>query len=794
MTTQEVSRSVRTILLQFAAVLTVMLPLSPVTAQDQEVTLDEITVTAQRRQMNIQDAALAVSVISGDDFNQSNIVRLDNFNGYVPGLTITKNDGAGRVVSIRGVGWETAQNLSTQPSVLVYIDGVYIANPIAMGTDLGDIERVEVFRGPQGFEFGQGTTGGAINLIMKKPNFDGFAGDVSIGVGTFSTIQARGALNIPLSDRAAIRLSVQKYTRDGFAEISRSSFPSTEGGAPEGYELDDADSFTAKLALLWEPNDDWSVYLSAFLQDSDQNAAAQKNVNDPNPDKRELSQDFPGIFELQNNAFSAIIEWDLTPNLALKSITGYQELRKGQTVDGDRLNEDLMAIDLVGFGSFANWDVLTFWENDSDAFSQELSLTYSTDSFNVVVGSYYLDHENFNDFLEATRPSLFSDCEAALADPNPITLPPTFIDFTSCLNFVEARTVTREDIAGFVQAEVRLSDVVTARAGLRYQDEDQLDEAIQWFDCLQTYFGPTPCPVVATLKDDKITWKVGLDFNVTEDNLLYGLVSTGWKNGGANPGAVLGGAVRVPLFFQPAEVTSFEIGSKNILYDGRVRLNVVGFFYDYENLQFTQEDPIPFAGGTGNIPETDVYGIETEFNVLLSDTWRLDGHVTWMDGEFKQDTFTLDVVDFREALQSFVVGLFLDPTQAFRINLNDTTNLRGNEPPKLVDLTARLALTNERTLANDAVLTSRLEYIHRGEYQYRVYNNPLVDTVPSYDIVNLFFDYSPANGPWGVSVGLTNITDEDGVNSRFSNPFGVLQTSEEFIPPFEAIATFRFNF
>ena len=164
-----------------------------------------------------------------------------------------------------------------------------------------------------------------------------------------------------------------------------------------------------------------------------------------------------------------------------------------------------------------------------------------------------------------------------------------------------------------------------------------------------------------------------------------------------------------------------------------------------------------------------------------------------MDGEFKQDFFTLDVVDFREGLAPGV-GLFTQEGFDLRFALSQSTNLNGNEPPKLVDLTARLALTNERTLANDAILTSRLEYIHRGEYQYRVFNNPLVDTVPSYDIVNLFFDYSPADAPWGVSVGLTNITDEDGVNSRFSNPFGVLQTSEEFIPPFEAIATFRFNF
>ena len=767
------------------AAIATLTPSSAAMAQESEaIVLDEITVTAQRRQVDIQDAALAVSVLSGEDFDRANVVKLDNFNGYVPGLTIAKNDGAGRVVSIRGVGWETAQNLSTQPSVLVYMDGVYIANPLAMGTDLGDIERIEVFRGPQGFEFGQGTTGGAINIVLKKPQFDAFAGDVHLGFGTDNTIHARGSLNIPLSDNAAIRASIQKYTRDGFAEISRSSFPSTEGGAPEGYELDDADSLTGKLSLLWEPNDDWSVYLSAFLQDSDQGAAAQKNVDDPNPDKRKLSQDFPGIFELQNNAFSATLDWQLTPTLSLKSITGYQELRKGQTVDGDRLNEDLMAIDIIGFGGAANWDVLTFWENDSDAFSQELSLTYRGDGIDWVIGGYYLDHENFNHFLEATGATPFSDSEAALANPNVMTLPP----FASVLNFVEARTVTREDVAVFAQVDVRLSDTITARAGVRHQDEDQLDEAVQFFDCLGG-----PCPVIATLKDDEITWKVGLDFNITDDNLLYGLVSTGWKNGGANPGAAFG-AVDVPLVFQPAEVTSFEIGSKNTLANGRARLNVVGFFYDYENLQFMQEDPMPFTGGTGNIPETDVYGIETEFNVLLSDTWQLDGHVTWMDGEFKQDFFALDVVDFREALQSFVVGLFLDPTQAFRIGLSDSTNLRGNEPPKLPDLTARLALTNERTLGNGAALTSRLEFIHRGEYQYRVWNNPLVDTVPSYDIFNLFFDYSPADGPWGVTVGLTNITDEDGVNARFSNPFGVLQTSEEFIPPFEAIATIRFDF
>ena len=150
-------------------------------------------------------------------------------------------------------------------------------------------------------------------------------------------------------------------------------------------------------------------------------------------------------------------------------------------------------------------------------------------------------------------------------------------------------------------------------------------------------------------------------------------------------------------------------------------------------------------------------------------------------------------MDFREALAPGV-GLFTPAGFDVRLDLSQTTNLNGNEPPKLVDLTARLALTNTRSFANRATLTSRLEYVHRGEYQYRVFNNPLVDTVPSYDVVNLLFDYQFANQPFNIGVGATNLFDEDGVNSRFSNPFGLLRTSEEFIPPREVFVTLRYDF
>jgi iron complex outermembrane receptor protein len=159
--------------------------LSPI-AIAQDLVLEEVTVTAKKTEVTLQDAAIAVSVTTGDDFDASNIMKLDNFNGYVPGLVVAKNDGAGRVVTIRGVGWETSQNLASQPSVLTYVDGIYLANPLSMGLDLGEVERVEVFRGPQGTEFGQGTTGGAINLVSKRPTLGEMGGYVDLGYGNYN--------------------------------------------------------------------------------------------------------------------------------------------------------------------------------------------------------------------------------------------------------------------------------------------------------------------------------------------------------------------------------------------------------------------------------------------------------------------------------------------------------------------------------------------------------------------------------------------------------------------------------
>ena len=731
--------------------------------KDEEV-LETITVTARKQEVDLQKAPISVTAVSGDDLEQAHIVKLDDFNGLAPGLTISKNDGAGRVVAIRGVGWETAQNLSTQPSVLAYIDGVYLANPLAIGMDLGEIERIDILRGPQGTEFGQGTTGGAINIITKKPNPAYTEGLLSLSAGTYGLAAGTVAINKPLNDKFALRASVRKFGHDGFSEI--------EGGALDGYELDDADSLTGQLQFLWRPTDRVSVRLSGAWHDSDHNGAAQRHIDDPNPDIRRLTQDYPSTFALYNESFAVVVDWETSWGFHVKSLTGIQKLEKEQTLDGDRLTTDLTSVNLTGFFP-ANFDILLYWDNNSEAFSQEVSLTKKSDRADWVFGAYYLDHENFNDFLEAVGPGTPDLYQDQLDNPGPDTLPP----FQPPLEFVETRTLTRKDAAIYGQATFHLNDAFALTLGGRYQSDKATDESSQfWFP-----------PSTREVEDEAFTWKAGIDWTPAEDNLLYVLISTGWKNGGTNSGADSGGLDIQPIY-KPEEVTSYEIGSKNRFAGNRAHLNATFFYYDYEQYQFILEDPVPFTGGTGSIPEVEIYGAEVEFSALLSSAWRIDGFLNSQDGEIKSDLYTLDTVDFLNSGFGRFLPTGVEDRASLRVNLN------GNTPPKLVDFGARLALTHTHIFDSGSVLTSRLDYIHRGEFQYRVFNNPLVDTVPAYDTLGLYFGYTLATIPLSVNLTVSNLTDEDGINSRFSNPYGLHTTSEEYIPPRQIFVTASYNF
>ena len=170
--------------------------------------VEEVVVTAEKRSESLQDISQAVTALTESDIEEKNIESFVDLSAIVPGVTVAKNEGYKTIISIRGVGNETNQNAIAAPSVAFHMDGVFIASPFAISTDFLDLERLEVIRGPQGTLFGQNSTGGAINVISNKPTSDSFYAKTDITVGDYNLTKIGTAINFPISDKLATKLTV----------------------------------------------------------------------------------------------------------------------------------------------------------------------------------------------------------------------------------------------------------------------------------------------------------------------------------------------------------------------------------------------------------------------------------------------------------------------------------------------------------------------------------------------------------------------------------------------------------
>ena len=177
-------------------------------AQESGAVFEEIIVTAEKRSESLQDISQAVTVLSGDDLDNRQISTFVDISAIAPGVNVAKNEGFKTVITIRGVGYETNQNAIATPSVSYHLDGIYVASPYSLQTDFLDLERVEVLRGPQGTLFGQNSTGGAMNVITAAPSTEEVFGSADLTLGDHGLTKLRSFINIPLNDKAAVRLSL----------------------------------------------------------------------------------------------------------------------------------------------------------------------------------------------------------------------------------------------------------------------------------------------------------------------------------------------------------------------------------------------------------------------------------------------------------------------------------------------------------------------------------------------------------------------------------------------------------
>ncbi|MEW7849921.1 TonB-dependent receptor [Massilia aurea] len=711
--------------------------------------IEKIIVTAEKRRVNLQEAPLAVTAISGDALGKANVVNLAGLNGQVPGMSISKSAGFETVVTVRGVGSETPQaSLQTQPGVSLHVDGVYIANSISLNQSLFDLDRLEVLRGPQGTVSGMASTGGTINLVSKQPKLGETSGSGDISVGNYHLTQVRAAVNVPLAETVAMRASLQKYDHDGFA---RSTY---------GFDLDAAHDASGKLAFLWKPGSNFTATLTGQWYRANQPGAAQKNILDPNPNPRVLTQDYASRFKLGADLYALNLEYAL-PWATLKSITSSQRLDHQQRMNGSRLD----------YATLGRYDNVAAWNTKLDNYTQEFSIASLPGGKVDWQAGVFLMRQNSNGYV----------VEFAGTDANPnFDLPPRpFTVRPYNLLFTQDAYGERKSYAVFTQGTYHVSDDLRLTAGARYNRDEISGGTGNWFQNTTS----------------KPTGKLEANYDLAEQSMVYASLTHGYKPGGVNNNPR---SVMVAHLFEPESINAFEIGSKNQFLNNKLRVNVAAFLYDYRNLQYLANDPNPYQGGIANVPKVRSRGIEAEVSYLaLENRLRLNGNLTFMRSKVVGDYFTYDAAGIASAVATTAgCGSYYTsyPTPACAAALvPKAQNLNGQSTAKTPKWQGSFNAAYALPLSS-GIVTPRLEVIYRGDFIYRMFNQGGLDQVPSYTLVNLHVDYKPNDNNWTFSLSASNLGNKNGINSRFTDPYGIGQTSNEYIAPRQIIAKVGYEF
>ena len=720
-----------------------MILLSLDTALAQQPVLEEIVVTAEKREQSLQDVSSAITAMSAGMLDAQQVSSPEDLNALVPGLTISKSEGFRKIVTIRGFGFESAQNDVANQSVSYHVDGVYIASDFSLHTDFIDVERIEVLRGPQGTLFGQNSTAGTINVVNKKPSFDGLSGKADLTLGSYNTRKIRSSINLPFSQTIATRISLVNYQHDGY----------TENVSLPGFELDQALNTTARIQVLWQPSDIFSAILAVQYFKRDGNGAAQRSITDPGTDVRKISHDYPDRLAFESEIYSAILEWNLS-GFTIKSLTSFQDELLTSTRDNDRSAVPLSIVPVT--------------RRAPKAFTQEINIVSDATAggrIDWVVGGFLLASEQTIDFVEFIDSNKDGIIDETVNLDNPFS---TELGFATNGTFPE-----RDSFSVYGQATFSLTDALRILGGARYT-KDKLTSRVCNFFCDDTFVEAT---FINTKKDD-ITGKIGLEWDLGSESLLYASYSQGFKPGGAN----LSFFEIVKPTFLAESVDAYEVGSKNRFLDSRLQLNLSAFFYAYKNYQFQTSDPQPFSGGVDNIPKSESQGLEVEYSALLGKNWRLDGHFTFLDTKITSDFDALDAVLAQNLQDAAGLGPF-DRPQVTDVRRPAVQNIKGHSLPKAPKLSASAILSHFTDIDGRGALTTRLHYVYRSKFQYRVFANSALDTVPSYDLWNLSVLWQPNDANWTLEFIASNLGDKDIVNSRFTDNFGVNNTSEEFIAP-----------
>ena len=738
-----------------------------INAQEISAVIEDIIVTAEKRTESLQDLSQAVTVLTSDDLDKKQISTFVDISAIAPGVNVAKNEGFKTVITIRGVGYETNQNAIATPSVSYHLDGIYIASPYSLQTEFMDLERIEVLRGPQGTLFGQNSTGGAINVITSAPSLEESSSYGDITIGDYSLIKTRASFNRPLSETLAVRASFITHKRDGFTD-----------NLSTGQDLDDADSISARVRFLYQPSETFRANFTAQIFDENRNGSAQKGLLDTTTDPRKLRQNSKTEHKLEASLYSAVLEWDYDA-FSIKSLTSHQ-------VDDILVRRDNDRNDAAYLPPFAQlpseYDPET---NKQTTITQEFNIVSAEPymgKLDWIAGFFYLDTE--------IDISIRERLDFAWDGFDPIVVSEV-LAYGGDVGFISDSTPERDSMSLYGQGTWNHSDTLRSVFGLRYTDDEVYSEVTNFFGRQGTD--------ILQVDGSKVTSRFVIEKDIDENRMFYVSYTKGYKPGGSNltygRENIVAPIVVLPTFEEEV-VDASEFGLKADLAGGRTRINSAFFFYNYEGLQYQATDPELFQGGVSNIPESEIYGAEVELSTYLTDSMILDANLSWIETEITADHFALDNVQSDIATNALLaqgVNQFSDQVQIARAA--EITNVKGNELAKTPNFTANLALTWEGYVENWGELSNSLQYIYRGDFKHRMFNNPLTDMVPDYEVLDFVLGFTPqSNNDLRFEFVAKNLTDEDGTNARFTDVFGVGATGVELIGPRQIMLRVQMSF
>jgi len=731
---------------------------SDVTVEQSQRVLEAVTVTAQKRAQNMNEVPMSIVALSAEELSTKGFADVDDLDKIVPGFTATTTNSGSPVYSLRGVGlYLYDSGVGSAPAVSVYIDQVGLPSPAMTSGAAFDLERVEVLKGPQGTLFGQNATGGAVNFIAAKPTDEFSAGIVS-SFDQHGKVDAVGHLSGPLTDTVQARLALGVAQGGAWQEsVTR----------PDD-KLGDSDLSRGRLLIDWQASEDLEFSFNATLarDKSDAKAGqfsefhpAHSSGTHPNPvnqaalstaivvpDSPELADWTPGTNTNDNSFdfYSLRADYEISDGITLSSLTAYQEVEIVKKIDQDGVAFDNLTINPYG---------------SAETFSQELRLSGGTGKTIWVFGVNYENSDVIN--------SLFYDSDLSA---NYAFGPALAYDR---INSENASSI--ETAALFANVEYALTDQLSVQLGGRYTDysidsvsctsgDDSApgDPGLPAFvnflasilgpgspgfvggDCimLEASAGPNAVPtgpIDQTLSEDNVSWRTGLTYTLLNDSIVYATVSRAYKAGAIIPAGGLTRASYTPTTQE--SITAYEAGFKAPLFNGSTQLNGSAFFYDYEDKQvpYLVYDPaFNVLPALGNVPKSEVKGVELQLVTRPSDGWDLSVAATYLDTEVTDD---------------FLVPTGLTPT--------DVSNLKGVELPNTPDLSV-VADSQYRWNLNTSLemyLGGRLTFIEKtlSRFPQRSGGAP---ALPSYTLLDLRAGIESADGDWGLQIWGRNVTDE----------------------------------